>query len=300
MYRIISALNGFIREEMISNPPHIFITNYAMLEYLMVRPEENTFFEGAYAKNWRFIVFDEAHVYSGSTGIEVSMLFRRLQAKLDAKKLTYILTSATLGEKEDDENVAIFAQNLCNAHFDSSDVVRADRIVLSPEGTTRTIDIGIYEAISKCIDEGDFDDIRNIVSCDENLSVEENLYNIVICDQNYWEIRGLLKSPNSVAYIAEILGWTQQQVACFVNVASMCEKNNVKLFDARYHMFLRATESAFVTLAPDNRIMLERQNVRYNYETGKTYKVLDTVQYILLLPFLLLIPYCDKIFKGYF
>ena len=70
------------REQMIASPPHILITNYAMLEYLMLRPRDNVFFDGDAAAHWKFIVFDEAHVYSGSTGIEVSMLFRRLKAEL--------------------------------------------------------------------------------------------------------------------------------------------------------------------------------------------------------------------------
>lgn len=117
------------RDEMVTSPPHILITNYAMLEYLMLRPRDSVFFDGDGAKHWKFIVFDEAHVYNGSTGIEVSMLFRRLKAKLGAQDITYILTSATLGEKEDDAQVAEFAQKLCNAPFSAADIVRADRIM---------------------------------------------------------------------------------------------------------------------------------------------------------------------------
>ena len=42
--------NEFIsREVMLKTPPHILITNYAMLEYLMVRPSESVFFKGKYA-----------------------------------------------------------------------------------------------------------------------------------------------------------------------------------------------------------------------------------------------------------
>ena len=59
------------REEMKERPPHILITNYAMLEYLMLRPNDNVFFDGPLAHNWKFIVLDEAHTYTGSTGIEV-------------------------------------------------------------------------------------------------------------------------------------------------------------------------------------------------------------------------------------
>ncbi len=62
------------RDDMIKTPPHILITNYAMLEYLMIRPAENSFFNGSYAKYWKYIDLDEANVYGGATEIEVSML----------------------------------------------------------------------------------------------------------------------------------------------------------------------------------------------------------------------------------
>ena len=94
------------REQMKNNPPHIMITNYAMLEYLMVRPDDSVFFEENNAHKWKFIVLDEAHVYTGSTGIEVSMLLRRLRATLNNNHIRYMLTSATLGDENSDNEVA--------------------------------------------------------------------------------------------------------------------------------------------------------------------------------------------------
>ena len=48
------------RESMRSRPPHILLTNYAMLEYLLLRPEDNMFFDGVYANRWNYLVLDEA------------------------------------------------------------------------------------------------------------------------------------------------------------------------------------------------------------------------------------------------
>src|SRR5690606_9036752 len=62
------------REQMKKTPPHILLTNYTMLEYLMLRPEDNVFFEGEFAGDWKFIVIDEAHTYTGTKGIEMAML----------------------------------------------------------------------------------------------------------------------------------------------------------------------------------------------------------------------------------
>jgi ATP-dependent helicase YprA (DUF1998 family) len=92
------------REQMKDRPPHIMITNYAMLEYLMVRPDDSVFFEAEKSQKWKYIILDEAHVYTGSTGIEVSMLLRRLRATLKNNHIKYILTSATLGDENSDND----------------------------------------------------------------------------------------------------------------------------------------------------------------------------------------------------
>ena len=42
------------RDEMHENPPHILVTNYAMLEYMLLRPEVNTIFQGEKAKSFKF------------------------------------------------------------------------------------------------------------------------------------------------------------------------------------------------------------------------------------------------------
>ena len=64
------------RQEMRANPPHLLLTNYAMLEYLLLRPADMELFEGKHSGHWRFVVLDEAHVYDGAKAEEVGMLLR--------------------------------------------------------------------------------------------------------------------------------------------------------------------------------------------------------------------------------
>ena len=74
------------RDEMHENPPHILVTNYAMLEYMLLRPEVNTIFQGEKAKSFKFLILDEAHTYHGAHGTEVSMLIRRLKERIYCKR----------------------------------------------------------------------------------------------------------------------------------------------------------------------------------------------------------------------
>ncbi len=68
------------REAMRRRPPHILLTNYQMLEYLLVRPKDR---EGLFAEHrMRFLIFDEVHTYRGSLGTHVALLVRRLKAHL--------------------------------------------------------------------------------------------------------------------------------------------------------------------------------------------------------------------------
>jgi hypothetical protein len=267
------------RVQMKDKPPHILITNYAMLEYLMIRPEDHVFFDGPHADHWKYIILDEAHVYTGSTGIEVSMLLRRLKARLQKDRLQYILTSATLGGEGDNDDVASFAANLCDQDFEARDVVRAKRMKLEPEHELSWLPESFYRDIAKLFHENAAS--RYIAEAlrpyrlgevpEDRL--EETLYDLVLHDRHYWRIRQLLSEPMAVASLASALDWSQEQVEDFVTVATRCEKNGDRLFDARYHMFLRATDSVFVTLQPNNRLFLTRKKI--HMENGVPYKVFE-------------------------
>ncbi|HVB25286.1 MAG TPA: DEAD/DEAH box helicase [Ktedonobacteraceae bacterium] len=122
------------RKQMRTKPPHILLTNYAMLEYLLLRPEDCEFFDGATGKHWRFLVLDEAHIYDGASGIELAMLLRRLKDRVVGSRqnrLRCIATSATLGKGQEDFPAATaFATNLFNETFtwQHDDIQRQDVI----------------------------------------------------------------------------------------------------------------------------------------------------------------------------
>ena len=103
-----------------------------MLEYLMMRPEDNTLFSGHYRDHWRFVVLDEAHTYDGATGAEVAMLLRRLRTEVEQQTpLQFIATSATLGSSEQAKReVMSFAEKLFGQPFslESGQLITSERI----------------------------------------------------------------------------------------------------------------------------------------------------------------------------
>lgn len=76
------------RHEAQAAAPDLLVTNYSMLEYMLMRPIERTIFDQTSAwlannPDEKFtVVLDEAHLYRGAAGAEVGLLLRRLRARL--------------------------------------------------------------------------------------------------------------------------------------------------------------------------------------------------------------------------
>jgi len=83
------------RQKLRENPPHIFLTNYVMLEYLMTRGGEDVHIRRNILNDIRFLVFDELHTYRGRQGADVSLLIRRIKSQAK-NRVTCIGTSATM------------------------------------------------------------------------------------------------------------------------------------------------------------------------------------------------------------
>ncbi len=102
------------RHEMHEHAPDLLITNYSMLEYMLLRPIERPIFQqtrewlASDPANQLLLVLDEAHMYRGVGGAEVGLLIRRLLSRLGIgrERLRCILTSASLGTGSEAEPAA--------------------------------------------------------------------------------------------------------------------------------------------------------------------------------------------------
>lgn len=86
------------------DPPDILLTNYRMLDFLLLRPEDQVLWSDNEPDTLRYLVLDELHTYDGAQGSDVACLIRRLKARLGTEPggLTCIGTSATIGEGDED------------------------------------------------------------------------------------------------------------------------------------------------------------------------------------------------------
>ena len=272
------------REQMRKTPPNILITNYAMLEYLLLRPGDSIFFNATCAPKWRSIVLDEAHTYGGAKGIEVGTLLKRVKAMLNRNDIQFMLTSATLGGKDSDKQILNFAQALCSANFTEDSIIRS---YVSPPVTVAhpyEMDFNIYVTLADKIRENvPSEEILSLLSksnidiiSDDNVekSLEKTLYFMILRDAFYYKLRKkLLNQTKTIKSLSTELNVSVNNLTDFITVASNAQLNGDKLFEARYHMFLRGIEGVYVTLPPSNKLFINKM------ETFKENKFSDDCGY---------------------
>jgi superfamily II DNA or RNA helicase len=268
------------RSQIQSNPPHILLTNYAMLEYLLLRPVDTKLFDGETGRHWHFIILDEAHAYDGAQATEIAMLLRRLQDRVTdngQKKLQVIATSATLGEGVKSlPQIVDFAKELFALNFEPEDIIFGKRFPES--GLDKTWGKGapnLYTALESLVETwraGNDTFLPESLpgippslctkACqtaekDIDQKVPRFVYELLKGDENVHALRKvLLDKPlplkDAAARLFEDLTISEAQNALtnLVSLALIARERYDKaaLLPARYHLFARALEGAFVCL----------------------------------------------------
>lgn len=248
------------RETMQKRPPHILVTNYSMLEYMLLRPKDDVVFSGA---NLRFIVLDEAHIYRGAKGIETSLLLKRLKARIcNSDNVLHILTSATLGDKSSDNDIVKFAKSLCNADFMTYDIIRSETIVPSYSDNAVDLPLALFADLADPREPLNSIAGKYNIKISEGQSDSEFLYELCCKSAIYRKIREIVDRPMKICEITEELNKfytvSEQDIINIISIAVQGSKNNTALVKARYHLFAKALEGAYITLSPNKELFLTR------------------------------------------
>ena len=136
------------RHVMRSSAPDILLTNYKMLDQMLLRHADAKIWEHS-AESLQYLVLDEFHTYDGAQGTDVAMLLRRLGLALKANgatgeaplaQVTPVATSATLGDKSDPGEMLRFASLVFGTEFDDDAVVTESRLEVE-EWSSAAIDV---------------------------------------------------------------------------------------------------------------------------------------------------------------
>ena len=116
------------RDTLREYPPDILLTNYKMLDLLLLRAKDRGLW---HTKALKFLVVDELHSFDGAQGTDLACLVRRLRERLDRsdrESLACIGTSATLGTGDEARTALLdFATKVFHATFDRSALIEEQR-----------------------------------------------------------------------------------------------------------------------------------------------------------------------------
>lgn len=263
------------RETMIENPPHILLTNYAMLEYLLLQPDTAPFFDTEFAANWQFLVLDEAHTYKGATGTEIAFLLRRLKERIRVhmhKNFRCIATSATLGSNDAKADLAQFSAKLFGEPFSAEDVVTSKRIHPEAPGDARMYRPEDYHKLNE--------DTHALPEAERGRRLYQALVRDLRLYRLYTALEGAPQRLEDVAgKVFPDVNDRKKAEAALIDMVEMAAAakltpEDAALLPARYHLFLKALEGLFVQMYPRKQVFLDRHE-QYADQDGQRYTVFE-------------------------
>ena len=252
------------RFEMQENTPDIMITNYSMLEYMLMRQMEASIWNdtkewlNSSKENRLLIVLDEAHMYRGSSGGEISLLLDRLFSRLDIpiSKVQFILTSASMPLEAEDK-IADFFNGLtgkkyseCITLFGEKEKIQSkfkvmtDASMLAKIGTNQVTEAEISERICAFAHHVFQVELPFDISTSE---AQEWLYDNLPNYKAYVELYSLCRdgAKSYTELKQKIFGDSkdaEKALDALLVVVSLAKKNGEILFPVRLHMFVRGVQ----------------------------------------------------------
>lgn len=118
------------RNTLLERAPDILMTNYKMLDYLLVRPKDAQLWQDNDSETLKYIAVDELHTFDGAQGTDLACLLRRLKRrlKIEAGHLCCVGTSATMGTEENSAQILEYARGIFGEPFDQDAIITEDRL----------------------------------------------------------------------------------------------------------------------------------------------------------------------------
>lgn len=290
------------RDEMLATPPHVLVTNYAMLEHLLLLPHNRDLFRNV---DLQFLILDEIHTYSGTQATEVSMLIRKLRSTYAKDtSIRCVGTSASLSDDPSElPKVQKFAKRLFEADFiPPISATRLKHHLLNQPPRESAMSVQQWIAVRRFFGEiGDqFNEADSIekwneymIEADIDLLVESGLESLP-----YALCHGLAKEPAVQLLVdaierakgtlllsdaAELVFKSEDSledkmtaVRAMVTLAAFAreDENAYPLIPARYHIFAKGIEDATIELVTERESSEHAKAVRFSRnfrdsETGK-------------------------------
>lgn len=249
--------------------PRILLTNVKQLELLLTRQTDVSLFADA---RLDFLVFDEAHTFTGINGAETACLIRRLRkfCGRDASQTTCVATSATIVDAKDPDAARKFAWRFFGVPADTVVTVSEEyqRDEWKPQRYTPpapTTDPGVL--LSESLTAVDADNpepgVRAVYPKLTGQSLSEGdwreaLFEGLRGNEIAAQIRTSLLRPRELYLLLGELGnamgrtVSEEELLCYLTLGAASLKEGRPLLRPVVHGFIRGISGAVVTFPRDN------------------------------------------------
>ncbi|MGC9384750.1 MAG: DEAD/DEAH box helicase [Kosmotogaceae bacterium] len=267
--RLIPYEECLSRQEIRENTPQILLTNYAQLEYLLLRNKDLDIFRES---DLRFVVMDEVHSYVGELGSEVSCLLRRLKLVTpNPEKITYVGTSATVASKDEspEDIVKRFGSRLFGVDSDSIKLVtesyvdiqpvKSEYTPVSPENINSILK-KMVEIVSNIPDHGTpGGDFYNLLSTFTGKSINENnAFEILNNNTIVRKLQEVLSKPTLLSDIISVMKTIEgrnniteeelvAEIYCYLLAGLLVRKDDEPVLRPKIHYFVRGIQNLKVS-----------------------------------------------------
>ncbi|AMO54593.1 hypothetical protein GZ77_24715 [Endozoicomonas montiporae] len=255
------------RNRIASNPPDILLTNFMMLELLMIRQDDKDKAVIRNAKGLEFLVLDELHTYRGRQGADVALLVRRVREALN-EKLLCIGTSATMATdgtaEERNKVVSDVASRLFGGAVKPENIITETLQRVTPDSIGKDdILSDLQQALSENVPDASY---AEMVKHPASVWVELTLG--LTKEDDKW----VRAKPITLAQAAEQLAadTEQDEKHCkpwleeFLLNAYRCQNDKGKsLFAFRLHQFISGAGTAYTTLEPEGHRHITLDGQKY-------------------------------------
>ena len=139
------------KEVIRNNPPDILLTNYKMLDFLLIRSKDHKLWQHNVEETLKYLVVDELHTFDGAQGTDLACLIRRIKARLNTPEnhLVCVGTSATLGGEQAGEDLIHYATDIFDESFDDRAVITEYRQSLGDYLTNSPVEFIAFPSLDK-------------------------------------------------------------------------------------------------------------------------------------------------------
>ena len=250
--------------------PRILLTNVKQLELLLTRQRDIELFANA---RLDYLVFDEAHTFTGALGAETACLIRRLRAfcNVASAHTTCVATSATIVDREDPDTARNFAARFFGVESDSVTSVGEDytaevwnelrSVPPTPREDAATI-------LDRCVDavEAESQDGNGVASVYHALSGEalgegdwqEALHTALSRNELVFQLNAELEAPRELATLTEALEQelgrpvAEAEILAWLTLGAASRRYGRPLLRPVVHGFVRGISGAVVSFPPDD------------------------------------------------